>query len=64
MITEAAVPALRTDGQKVYGSGYAYGTGNFEGTFAADPSTGNITVVNDCHGDTYDVHRWVRFSTS
>jgi PKD repeat protein len=27
----------------------------FEGTFAANPTTGAITVVNDCHGDTYDV---------
>jgi len=51
-----AITSLRTDGQRIYGSGYAYGTGSsFEGTFAAEPSTGNITVVNDCHGDTYDV---------
>ena len=53
--SNSAITALRTDGQKIYGSGYAFGTGNFEGTFAADPLTGNITVVNDCHGDTYDV---------
>ena len=53
--SRSAITALRTDGQKIYGSGYAFGTGNFEGTFAADPLTGNITVVNDCHGDTYDV---------
>ena len=51
----SAITALRTDGQQIYGSGYAYGTGNFEGTFAASPLTGTITVVNDCHGDTYDV---------
>ena len=50
-----AITVLRTDGQQIYGSGYAYGTGNFEGTFAANPTTGAITVVNDCHGDTYDV---------
>lgn len=51
----SAITSLRTDGKQVFGSGFAYGTGNFEGTFAADPLTGNITVVNDCHGDTYDV---------
>ena len=54
--TNGAITSLRTDGQQIYGSGYAFGAGaNFEGTFAADPTTGAITVVNDCHGDTYDV---------
>jgi hypothetical protein len=54
--SSGAITSLRTDGQKIYGSGYSFGSGtNFEGTFAADPNTGNITVVNDCHGDTYDV---------
>ena len=51
-----AITSLRTDGQQIYGSGYSFGSGtNFEGTFAANPSTGAITTVNDCHGDTYDV---------
>ena len=51
-----AITSLRTDGVQIYGSGYAYGAGSsFEGTFAAEPSTGAITLVNDCHGDTYDV---------
>lgn len=53
--SDSAITSLRTDGQQIYGSGFAFGSGNFEGTFAADPLTGNITVVNDCHGDTYDV---------
>jgi len=52
---KSAITTLRTDGQQIYGGGYAYGTGNFEGTFAANPLTGAITTVNDCHGDTYDV---------
>lgn len=52
----AAITSLRTDGKQIFGSGYAYGGGNFEGTFAADPLTGKLSVVNDCHGDTYDVH--------
>jgi hypothetical protein len=50
-----AITSLRTDGKQIYGSAFAYGGGNFEGTFAANPTTGAITVVNDCHGDTYDV---------
>jgi hypothetical protein len=51
-----AITSLRADSTQVYGSGYAYGSGsNFEGTFAADQSTGKLTLVNDCHGDTYDV---------
>ncbi len=51
----AAINRLTTDGTKIYGSGYAFQTGNFEGSFAADPNTGNIIFANDCHGDTYDV---------
>ncbi len=50
----AASPASRTDGNQVYGSGFAFGCGNFEGTFAARPDTGAINWANDCHGDTYD----------
>lgn len=51
-----AITSLRTDGQQIFGAGYSFGGGtNFEGTFAADPTTGNISTVNDCHGDTYDV---------
>ncbi len=51
-----AITSLRTDGVHVFGSGFSTGAGsNFEGTFEADPNTGNITLVNDCHGDTYDV---------
>ena len=47
---------LRSDGADIYGSGYRFGRGsNFEGTFAATPSTGAIVWLNDCHGDTYDV---------
>ncbi len=46
---------LKTDGNQIYGGGYAFGAGAaFEGTFAADPNTGAINWVNDCLGDTYD----------
>ena len=54
--SNGAITSLRADGQKIYGSGYAFGSGSsFEGTFAADPTTGTLLLVNDCHGDTYDV---------
>ncbi len=54
--TTGAITSLRTDGTLIYGTGYAYGSGSsFEGTFAATPGDGSITVLNDCHGDTYDV---------
>lgn len=54
--SNGAITTLRADGQKIYGGGYAYGSGaSFEGTFAADPTTGTLLLVNDCHGDTYDV---------
>ena len=52
--SKSAIVSLKTDGSQIYGTGYAFGTGNFEGTFAANPTTGAITLVNDCHGDTYD----------
>ncbi len=47
--------SLRADSGLVYGTAFKYnGTGNFEGTFAADPETGNLVWMEDCHGDTYD----------
>jgi hypothetical protein len=52
--TSSAITSLSTDGTSIFGTGYAYGTGNFEGTFSANPSSGAINWVNDCHGDTYD----------
>ena len=51
-----AITTLRSDGTQIYGGGYSLGAGtNFEGTFAANPTTGAINWLNDCHGDTYDV---------
>ncbi|MBE7189788.1 MAG: cell surface protein, partial [Jatrophihabitans endophyticus] len=51
--TKCGITDLSTDGTNVYGGGFAYGCGNFEGTFAADPDTGTVVWINDCHGDTY-----------
>lgn len=53
--TGSAIDSLTTDGTQIYGSGYAFQTGDFEGAFAADPNTGNIAWLNDCHGDTYSI---------
>jgi len=53
--TSAGITSLRTDGKLVYGTGYVYGAGgNLEGSFAADPTSGQLTFLEDCHGDSYD----------
>jgi hypothetical protein len=55
--TNAAIYSLTADATQVYGTGYFYTTGgNFEGRFAANPSTGAIVWLNNCHGDSYDVY--------
>jgi PKD repeat protein len=54
--TKASITSLTASGDRVYGTGYVFGEnsdGNLEGTFSADPSTGAINWVEDCHGDTY-----------
>lgn len=55
---DAGVMGLSTDGQLIYGTAFAFltsgqGYGNLEGAFAANPSTGEIQWLQDCHGDTY-----------
>lgn len=52
----AAFLSLSADATQVYATGYAFGAGNqgnFEGTAALQPTTGNVVWVDDCHGDTY-----------
>ena len=53
----ASITALAATPNAVYGSGYDWvgGTGNLEGSFSADPASGNIQWIEDCHGDTYSV---------
>ena len=51
----AAILSLAADGDTVYGTGYAFGGGNFEGVFAADDTVGDVRWLQDCHGDTYSV---------
>ncbi len=48
------ITSLRTDGTYVIGTGFAFGSGNFEGAFAANGDTGAIVWLEDCHGDSYD----------
>jgi PKD repeat protein len=51
----SAIYSLSTDGDTVFGSGYDYyGPGNLEGNFAAEADGGELIVVNDCRGDSYD----------
>ena len=52
----AGIYSLVSDATNIYGVGYWFGgTGNFEGVFVADPTTGAIKSMADCHGDSYDV---------
>ena len=53
----AAILSLAVDADGVYGSGYVFGSpGNLEGSFRADNNTGEITWIEDCHGDTYSIY--------
>ncbi|MFF1574792.1 PKD domain-containing protein [Leifsonia sp. NPDC058292] len=54
--TQAGITALAATSDRVYGSGYVFGAGgNLEGSFSADPNTGAINWIEDCHGDTYSI---------
>ena len=51
----SGITSLSTDGNAIYGTGYHFGSGgNLEGTFSADPVTGTLNWMTNCHGDTYD----------
>lgn len=50
----SAITSLTAAGDNVLGTAYWFGgTGNFEGTFAARWSDGQVAWMQDCHGDTY-----------
>lgn len=52
--TQAAITSLVATPDRIYGTGYVFGAGgNLEGTFSANPDTGAIIWIEDCHGDTY-----------
>ncbi len=53
----SAITSLSGDADNVYATGYVFGTGgNLEGTVAAGWNGGQITWLEDCHGDTYAVY--------
>jgi PKD repeat protein len=57
----ASIDTLYATPTAVFGAGYVWTqnppstAGNLEGTFEANPDTGQITGLEDCHGDTYSV---------
>ena len=55
----SAISALTTDGEKIYGTGWAFfgggATANFEGVFAADPMTGVLDWIDGGRGDNYGI---------
>ena len=55
---KAAMMALASDGDSVYGVGYDFGGGpedGFEDVFRANWSDGSLVWMTDCHGDDYSV---------
>ncbi|MGH1523721.1 PKD domain-containing protein [Leifsonia sp. L25] len=52
----AGITSLAATSDRIYGSGYVYGSGgNLEGSFSADAVTGALVWLEDCHGDSYSV---------
>lgn len=56
---KAGIFSLSTDGTSIFGTGWVMAVpsvGNLEGTFSADPGSGAIRWIADCHGDTYGAY--------
>lgn len=57
--SEAAITSLSSDGTSWYGTAYIRitngGTGNLEGSFAANWSDLDVKWIDDCRGDSYSV---------
>jgi hypothetical protein len=52
--SKSAITSLSSDGTNWYGTAFNYGgTGNLEGSFAANWSNLNIKWIDDCRGDSY-----------
>jgi len=51
---DSGIMSLKSDSRGLYGTGYSQ-EGAFEGMFRASWTTGDIDLMADCHGDTYDV---------
>lgn len=54
-VRSSSIMGLAVDGDTVYGTGMTWGSGNFEGVFAASSKDGTLRWLQDCHGDTYSV---------
>lgn len=55
--SNSGIFALAADENAVYGTGWSWSRGgNLEGTFAAEPDTGAVRWIADCHGDHYGVY--------
>ncbi|WP_114559659.1 PKD domain-containing protein [Desertihabitans aurantiacus] len=56
---KAGIYGLSADASSVFGTGWVYAAaeyGNFEGVFSAQPESGALNWVADCHGDHYGVY--------
>ncbi len=52
----SGIMSLYADSTGIYGTAFNFGgPGNLEGTFRADPNSGEMLWVADCYGDTYSV---------
>ena len=51
---DSGIMSLKSDSKGLYGVGYSQ-EGTFEGMFRASWTTGDIDLMADCHGDSYDV---------
>lgn len=55
----AGIWELEADANAIYGTGWVFSnkvTGNLEGLFSAEPGSGAIRWIADCHGDHYGVY--------
>ena len=52
--TNSGIMSVKSDSRGLYGTAYSQ-EGAFEGMFRASWTTGDIDLMADCHGDTYDV---------
>ena len=50
----SGIMSMKSDSKGLYGTAYSM-EGFFEGMFRADWNTGDINLMADCHGDSYDV---------
>lgn len=58
-LASSGVWSLAAADKYIYGGGWSFAgdqkLGDLEGTWAADPTTGEVAWLNDCYGDTYGV---------